>query len=53
MECRTFLVDCAASGTTIVITTHFMEEADKADKIGFMRAGRILVEGSPAKIKAR
>ena len=53
IKCRAFLVDCAAGGTTVVITTHFMEEADKADKIGFMRAGRILVEGSPAKIKAR
>ena len=30
-----------------------MEEADKADQIGFMRSGRILVEGSPAKIKSR
>ena len=44
-----FLVDCAAGGTTVVITTHFMEEADKADRIGFMRGGRILVEGAPAK----
>ena len=53
ISCRTFLVDCASSGTTVVITTHFMEEADKADRIGFMRGGRVLVEGAPAKIKSR
>ena len=48
---RSFLADCAAGGTTVVMTTHFMEEADKADRIGFMRGGRILVEGAPAKVR--
>ncbi len=30
-----------------------MEEAEKADKIGFMRNGRILVEGAPDHLKAK
>ena len=50
MTQRSFLADCAAGGTTVVMTTHFMEEADKADRIGFMRGGRVLVEGAPAKV---
>lgn len=35
------------AGTTIVITTHYIEEAKAADRVGLMRHGRILVEGSP------
>jgi hypothetical protein len=46
-------VECAAGGTTVIITTHFMEEADKANKIGFMRGGTILVEGSPTQLKEK
>ncbi len=41
----------ADEGTTIVITTHYMEEAAKADRIGFLRAGRMLREGTPDEIK--
>eukprot|EP00095_Tigriopus_kingsejongensis_P012232 snap_masked-scaffold87_size395581-processed-gene-0.5 protein:Tk12232 transcript:snap_masked-scaffold87_size395581-processed-gene-0.5-mRNA-1 annotation:"abc transporter g family member 20-like" len=33
--------------TTIVITTHYIEEARQANKVGMMRCGRILAEGSP------
>ena len=33
--------------TTIIITTHYIEEARKADRVGLMRNGRILAEDSP------
>ncbi|XP_074652584.1 ABC transporter G family member 20-like isoform X2 [Tubulanus polymorphus] len=35
------------SRTTIVITTHYIEEARQANKVGLMRNGRLLAESSP------
>ena len=34
-----------------MITTHYMEEAAKAHKLGFMRNGKLLAEGTPEEIK--
>lgn len=42
----------AAEGTTIMVTTHFMDEAEHCDRIGFMYAGRLVASGSPAELKA-
>lgn len=36
---------------TVFLTTHYMEEAAKADKIAVMNKGRIVAEGTPFKIK--
>jgi len=36
--------------TTIVITTHYVEEARQAHKVGMMRNGRLLAEDSPANL---
>nr|XP_022320004.1 ABC transporter G family member 23-like isoform X2 [Crassostrea virginica] len=35
------------SRTAIIITTHYIEEARQADKVGLMRNGRLLAEDSP------
>jgi ABC-type multidrug transport system ATPase subunit len=35
---------------TIIITTHYIEEARKADYVGFMREGKLLAEDAPQKI---
>ncbi|WP_087722387.1 ribosome-associated ATPase/putative transporter RbbA [Pandoraea sp. PE-S2T-3] len=35
---------------TIFISTHFMNEADRCDRISLMHAGRVLVSDPPAKI---
>ena len=34
-------------GKTIVITTHYVEEARQADVVGLMRSGRMLAEDPP------
>ena len=39
------------SGTTIVVTTHFMEEAEYCDRVGLIYAGNMIAEGSPASLK--
>ena len=36
-----------SSQTTIIITTHYIEEARKANKVGLIRNGKILAENSP------
>ncbi len=40
-------------GKTILITTHYMDEAEKCQRIVLMRAGEILAEGSPEDIKRK
>ena len=34
-------------GSTVLITTHYIQEAERADKVGFMRNGFVLQEGNP------
>jgi ABC-2 type transport system ATP-binding protein len=40
-------------GVTVMVTTHFMEEAEYCDRLAIMAAGEILATGSPGEIKAR
>jgi ABC-2 type transport system ATP-binding protein len=43
----------ADEGLTILLTTHYMEEADRlASKIAIVDRGRVVAEGSPAELKA-
>ena len=39
-------------GVTVVVTTHFMEEAEYCDRIAIMDAGRVLAQGTPAEIRS-
>lgn len=40
-------------GITVVLITHFMEEATDADRVVVMDQGRVLMEGSPREVFAR
>jgi ABC-2 type transport system ATP-binding protein len=40
-------------GVTVIVTTHFMEEAEYCDRVAIMDAGRVLVQGTPAEIRRR
>ena len=41
----------ADDGTTIVVTTHYMDEAELCDTLGFIYQGRLIAQGPPAQIK--
>jgi drug efflux transport system ATP-binding protein len=43
----------ARGGVTVLITTHFMEEAEYCDRLAIMAAGRLLAVGTPEEIKAQ
>ncbi len=46
--------ELVAGGTTIFLTTQYLEEADQlADRIAVLDHGRIVAEGSPAELKRR
>lgn len=41
----------AGEGTAVLVTTHFLEEAEHCSQLGFMVAGELVAEGSPSGIK--
>ncbi|MCC7106545.1 MAG: ABC transporter ATP-binding protein [Chloroflexi bacterium] len=42
----------ARAGTTVLVTTHYLDEAERCDRIGVLDAGRLIALGSPAELKA-
>jgi ABC-2 type transport system ATP-binding protein len=41
----------AEEGTTVVVTTHFMEEAEYCDRIAIQDAGHVLALGTPQQVR--
>ncbi len=41
----------ADRGTAILVTTHYLEEAEQCNRLGFMAGGRMVAEGSPTGVK--
>ncbi|HTZ18578.1 MAG TPA: ABC transporter ATP-binding protein [Dissulfurispiraceae bacterium] len=39
------------AGTTVFVTTHYMDEADYCDRLALIYRGRIIAEGSPGELK--
>jgi ABC-2 type transport system ATP-binding protein len=42
----------ADGGTTLLVSSHVMDEADRCDRILLMRDGSILATGTPADLRA-
>jgi ABC-2 type transport system ATP-binding protein len=45
------LYELAEEGTTIMVTTHYMDEAEHCQSLAFIQHGRIVALGSPVEIK--
>jgi ABC-2 type transport system ATP-binding protein len=45
--------DLAEGGTTVVVTTHYLDEAEYCDQIVMMHAGGIVASGGPGDLKER
>ncbi len=43
----------AADGRSIVVSSHVMDEAERCDRLGLIRFGKLLAEGTVAEIKAK
>jgi ABC-2 type transport system ATP-binding protein len=43
----------ARQEVTVIVTTHFMEEAEYCDRAVIMDSGRVLAQGTPAEIRRR
>ncbi len=43
----------AEEGTTSLVTTHLMEEAEKCDRLGLLDRGRLVAVGTPDELKGR
>ena len=45
-----YFCELKESGVTVIITTHYMDEARRCDRIGFMRKGALIAEGEPQEL---
>jgi ABC-2 type transport system ATP-binding protein len=45
------IYDLSQQGTTVMVTTHFMDEAEHCDEIGFIYDGNLIASASPAALK--
>jgi ABC-2 type transport system ATP-binding protein len=42
----------ADAGTAVLVTTHYLEESEQCNRLGFMATGELVAEGSPSAIKS-
>lgn len=42
----------AAEGTTLIVSSHVMDEADRCERLGLIQYGRLLAEGTPTEIRS-
>ena len=45
------LYDLAAAGTTIFVTTHYMDEAEHCHRLAFIYRGQIIAQGAPTEVR--
>ena len=44
--------DLSAAGTTVLVTTHYLDEAERCDRIAIIHAGQLAAIGTNAELKA-
>src|SRR6202049_2147090 len=44
--------EMAAAGITILVSSHVMDEAERCHRLGFIRDGKLLAEGTPDEVRA-
>jgi ABC-2 type transport system ATP-binding protein len=47
----TIIREQAAEGVTMIVTTHYMDEAERFDRLAFLSRGHLVALGSPAEVK--
>ena len=47
----TIIRERAAEGVTMIVTTHYMDEAERFDRLVFLSRGRVKAQGTPAEVK--
>ncbi|MBQ1959064.1 MAG: energy-coupling factor transporter ATPase [Firmicutes bacterium] len=52
-EIMAIIDELHAEGITVILITHFMEEAVRADRVVIMHEGKILLDGTPEEVYAR
>jgi len=45
------IYEMAGAGTTVFVTTHYMDEADYCDRLALIYRGRIIAEGTPNELR--
>ncbi len=48
-----YFADLKARGKTVIMTTHYMDEAVRCDVVGMMRLGKLIGEGTPKELMTR
>jgi len=42
----------AGAGTTILVASHVMDEADRCDELVFVRSGKVIAQGTSAELRS-
>jgi len=45
--------ELAAEGITVLVSTHYMDEAERCHRLGYIAYGKLLVDGTPAELQQR